>query len=128
MFRIALAAVMTTAALSAPAFAQDSLANASQASGESLEAAAALSEAGVKVTLGSVAVPLASAAAVTSAAGSTAEAIAGELWDTANSPLHIDDDIILAAPAPDGPPNVPSQIQASDAPTHADAHDTGDQE
>ncbi|MDJ0921976.1 MAG: hypothetical protein QNI84_12685 [Henriciella sp.] len=78
----------------------DSFQNASQAAADSAEASARLVASGVQVTLGATAVPLAASGAVANAGGSAANQIAGDLWDAANAPLTVDDDIAMAQPLP----------------------------
>ena len=88
----------------AAAHAQDSFQNVSDATGASVEAASQVVAAGGQVALGAVAVPLAIAGAGAESTGNAANTIAGDLWDAANAPLVVDEDIALAAePLPEIP-------------------------
>lgn len=115
------AAIFMTAAGLAAAHAQ-SVENTSAAVAESAEGAAALAEAGVRATAGSVAVPLASAGAASEIAGEVPASVgvaagdaAGALWEAANTPLTIGDEVIVAADAPPSVAAEPfSEIAADD--------------
>ncbi|ESQ91377.1 hypothetical protein [Asticcacaulis benevestitus] len=98
-----LTASLLTAAAANGVHAQDSLANASQASGESLVSTARLSEAGVKVVAGAVALPFVAAGAVIEGSGRVVRDSAGAVWDEANGPLEISPETVVAQPAPQVP-------------------------
>ena len=87
----------------APAQAQDSFQNMSDATGDSVEASGRVAAAGGQVALGAVAVPLALVGAGVESSGNAANVIAGDLWDAANAPLVVDEDIAMAQPLPDVP-------------------------
>jgi hypothetical protein len=92
-----------TLALAAPlAHAEqvESLRNASQATGDSLDASARLVASGGQVVLGAVAVPLAAAGGLLEGTGAAADSIATDLWDAANTPLKVDDAVVMASPPP----------------------------
>ncbi|MEL6753432.1 MAG: hypothetical protein AAFO57_05350 [Pseudomonadota bacterium] len=89
-------------ALAGPAFA-DSLGNASEASADSAEAGLRLVASGGQIALGAVAIPLAASGAIAEGTGQAASDISDELWETANSPLKVDDRVVLAQPAPNVP-------------------------
>lgn len=102
---LATLAVFAALLLATPASAEqvESLRNGSQATGDSLEASARLVASGGQVVLGAIAVPLAASGAILEGTGQAADAIASDLWDAANTPLKIDDAIIMAAPPPQLP-------------------------
>lgn len=110
-------ALVAAGALAGASLAQDSVDTASTASEETVEALAAVSEAGVKLTTGSVAVPLAGSAAAAGAGASAADTIATDLWDSANEPLAVADEVVLQA---DPPPNVPATPPADETETDPD--------
>lgn len=83
--------------------AQDSLANVSKASGDSVVAAAELSEAGVKVVVGTVALPFVAVGTVTESTGRAIRQGGDAAWDSANSPLDISPETVTAQPAPQVP-------------------------
>ena len=83
--------------------AADSFSSLSEATGDSADASARFVASGGQVALGAVAVPLALVGATTESAGSAATTIAGDLWDTANAPLSVDNDIAMAQPLPHVP-------------------------
>ncbi len=78
----------------------DSFKNFSEATGDSAEAGARVVAAGGQVALGAVAVPLAAAGALAEGAGNAANDIADDMWETANAPLTVDDDVVVAQPLP----------------------------
>ena len=98
-----LTASLLTAAAANGVHAQDSLANASQASGESLVSTARLSEAGVKVVAGAVALPFVAAGAIVEGSGRVVRVSADAVWDEANGPLEISPETVVAQPAPQVP-------------------------
>lgn len=93
------ASVLAAMLLAESAFA-DSTQNASNASKDSAEASAKLAASGVQLTMGAVAVPLAVAGAVTAGAGDVALAISADLWEGANAPLEVSDEVLTALPPP----------------------------
>ncbi len=92
--------------------AQDSLANASKASGDSVVATAELTEAGVKVVAGVVALPFVAAGAVAEGSGHTVREAGQGLWDAANGPLEVSPETVVAQPAPQVPYKAQAQTQA----------------
>ena len=78
----------------------DSFKNMSDAAGDSAEAGSRVAAAGGQVALGAVAVPLAVGGAIAQGAGSVANTIADGLWATANAPLPVDDEVVVAQGAP----------------------------
>lgn len=105
-------AAAVAALCAAPAAYAQSVDDSSEAVAGSGEAAAKLSAAGVKTAVGSAAVPLGSAAATTTLAGASAGAVAEGMWESANAPLKVDDEVVLQA---DPPPNVPRDPYAAEA-------------
>ncbi|MEM9738965.1 MAG: hypothetical protein AAF829_03785 [Pseudomonadota bacterium] len=97
-------------ALTLPAQA-DSLGNASQAAADSAEASTRIVAAGGQIAMGAVAIPLAAAGAIAEGGGQAATKISDDLWETANTPLKIDDRVIVAQPAPIVPRIKPSEPQ-----------------
>jgi hypothetical protein len=93
-------ASLLAAALMADSAFADSFQNASTASKDSAEASAELAASGVQLTMGAVAVPLAAVGAVTAGAGQAALEISEELWEGANAPLTVSDEVLTAVPAP----------------------------
>ncbi len=83
--------------------AQDSLANVSKASGDSVVAAAELSEAGVKVVAGAVALPFVAVGTVAESTGRAVRQGGEDVWDSANGPLDISPETVTAQPAPQVP-------------------------
>lgn len=98
-----LTASLLAAATASGVHAQDSLTNASQASGESLVSTARLSEAGVKVVVGAVALPFVAVGAVIEGSGKVVRQSADAVWDEANGPLKISPETVVAQPAPQVP-------------------------
>ena len=92
-------AALAVVAVSACAHA-DSLNNFSDAVGDSGEASARVTAAGGQVAVGAVAVPLAAVGGLTEATGNAANVIANDLWDIANAPLEVDEDVVIAQPLP----------------------------
>ena len=80
----------------------DSVNNFSQAAGDSAEASARVIAAGGQVAVGAVALPLAAAGTIVEGTGSAVGELANDLWDAANTPLEVDDDIVIAQ----GPPTL----------------------
>jgi hypothetical protein len=110
----AVGAIVAVALLSTPAWAQSEQ-NASDASAETSEAVGALTESGVKASVGVVAVPVGSAAVGSVAVGSgimgagmASAALADGASNFSNAPLSVSDDVVVA---PDAPPNVPFDAQ-----------------
>ncbi len=85
------------------AHAQDSLANASKASVDSAVAIGEMTEAGVKVVAGAVALPFVAAGVVTESAGNAMRQGGQAVWDDANGPLVISPETVTAQPAPQVP-------------------------
>lgn len=96
-------AVGISATFIQPACAQDSLTNASKASGDSVVAVAELSEAGVKVVAGAVALPFYAVGSATENGGRVIRESSEQVWDSANGPLTISPETPTAQPAPDVP-------------------------
>lgn len=90
------AAVLT----SGSAFA-DSFQNASTASQDSAEASARLAASGAQITLGAVALPLQAAGEVTAAVGQATSSLGAGMWDVANEPLTVSEEVLSAVPPPD---------------------------
>ena len=78
----------------------DSFRNFSEAAGDSAEAGTRIVAAGGQVALGAVAVPLAAVGSLAEGAGTAANGIADDMWTTANAPLVVDRDVVVAQPAP----------------------------
>ena len=97
---IAIAAVAMAAS---SVHAQDSISNVSKATGDSVTAVAELSEAGVKVVAGAVAVPFVAVGAVAESAGTGIRESGQALWDGANTPLTISPETVTAQAAPQVP-------------------------
>lgn len=89
----------------------DSFQNLSDATGDSANASGRVVAAGGQVALGAVAVPLALVGAGVESTGNAATEIAGDLWDVANAPLEVDEDIAMAQPLPDVPRTADTQPQ-----------------
>lgn len=83
--------------------AQDSLANLSKASADSAVATAELAEAGVKVVGGVAAAPFIAAGTITEGAGRAMRQGGEAMWDSANGPLEISPETVVADPAPQVP-------------------------
>ena len=83
-----------------PVASANSFNNFSQAVGDSAEASVRVAAAGGQVALGAVAVPLAAAGALAEGAGNAANGIADEMWNTANAPLTVSDDVVFAQDPP----------------------------
>lgn len=81
----------------------DSFQNFSEAAGDSAEASARIVASGGQVAMGAVAIPLAAIGGLTEASGEAATAISDDLWQAANAPLTVDDDVVMAQPAPSVP-------------------------
>ncbi len=103
-----LTAAATLALAAANANAQDSLGNASKASGDSVVAVAELAESGVKVVAGAVALPFVAIGTVAESAGGAVRDSGEGLWDAANSPLDVSPETVTAQPAPEVPYAPPS--------------------
>lgn len=86
-----------------PAHAQDSLGNVSKASGDSVVATAQLSEAGVKVVVGVVALPFVVVGTAAESSGAALRDSGQAVWDEANGPLEISPETVTAQPAPQVP-------------------------
>lgn len=82
--------------LSLPAFASGSTQHAAASVEHSVQAVAHSTAAGVKLVSGAVAVPLMLSGEIGKAAGEIGEA----LWEEANTPLPIADEVITAGPSP----------------------------
>lgn len=106
-----LAAAALAAALTAGPAAADSLQNASDATGDSLEASARIVASGGQIVLGAVAIPLTAGGGLSEATGEAAADSGEALWQTANAPLVVDDAVMVAAPPPDVP-RLPRDVQA----------------
>ncbi len=114
MNRLIGAAVLAASFLTVPACAQ-SLRTASQASEASLNASeqaaqsvALLTASGVQATFGVVAVPLGLTGAGLESTGASLRGAGEAMWDGANTPIIIDEDVVVAA----APPQVPFEAQA----------------
>jgi len=83
--------------------AQDSLANASKASADSAVAIGEMTEAGVKVVGGAVALPVAAVGIVVEGTGKVLHQGGKAMWDSANGPLEITPETVTAQPAPQVP-------------------------
>lgn len=83
--------------------AQDSLANASKASADSAVAVGEMTEAGVKVVGGAVALPIAAVGIVAEGAGKALHQGGKAMWESANGPLEITPQTLTAQPAPHVP-------------------------
>ena len=107
MKHFAIAALLTaglyTSGLVSAAQAQDSVTNASKASGDSVVAVAELSEAGVKVVAGAVALPFYAVGSATENGGRALRQTSEQVWDSANGPLDISPETPTAQPAPNVP-------------------------
>ena len=118
---LSLTSLAFAAALCGPALAQDSVADASGASGAASQAGGLLAASGVKTAVGVSAVPVSIAAvavsgagAVSIAAGHVGAASGADLSQaataSANTALRVDDTVVVA---PDPPPKAPYQAQPS---------------
>lgn len=96
------AALAATSLMVPIALAQSSN-NMSEAIADSGEASARIVAAGGQIVIGAVAVPLAAAGGLSEATGSAATEISDGLWDAANTPLVVDDAVVMAQPAPQVP-------------------------
>ncbi|MDI7773860.1 hypothetical protein [Asticcacaulis sp. EMRT-3] len=103
MLKSLLIAVICTASLTTIAHAQDSVGNVSKAIGDSAVSTAELSEAGVKVVAGAVALPFVAVGTVSESAGRTIRRAGDDVWRAANSPLEISSETVTAQPAPQVP-------------------------
>jgi hypothetical protein len=83
--------------------AQDSLANASKASADSAVALGEMTEAGVKVVGGAVALPIAAVGIVAEGAGKALHQGGKAMWESANGPLEITPQTLTAQPTPQVP-------------------------
>lgn len=83
--------------------AQDSLANASKASTDSAVAIGEMTEAGVKVVGGAVALPVAAVGMVVEGTGKALHYGSKAMWDSAQRPLEITPQTVTAQPAPQVP-------------------------
>ena len=93
--------LLIATALSAPVAMADSFQNMSEATADSVDASARIVASGGQVALGAVAVPLAGLGALAEAGGEAATEISSDLWDVANTPLKVDNAVIVAQPLPD---------------------------
>jgi hypothetical protein len=93
-------ATMAMAALFAQGAFADSFGNASAASADSAEASARLAASGVQVTMGAVAIPLTAVGGLTMEAGEATFDLGLDLWDAANAPLEVSDEVVTALPPP----------------------------
>ena len=100
---LAVTAFIASCALPQICLAQDSLANVSKASGDSAVAVAELTESGVKVVAGAVALPFVAVGTVAESAGGAVRDSGQAVWDSANGPLAISPETVTAQPAPDVP-------------------------
>ena len=96
-------AVIAVSMAATSVHAQDSISNVSKATGDSVIAVAELSEAGVKVVAGAVAVPFVAVGAVAESAGTGIRESGQALWDGANTPLTVSPETVTAQPAPQVP-------------------------
>lgn len=80
--------------------AQDSMANVSKASVDSAVAVGEMTEAGVKVVGGAVALPVAAVGILAESAGKALHQGGKAMWDSANGPLEITPQTLTAQPAP----------------------------
>lgn len=78
----------------------DSFNNFSTAIGDSAEASAQVVAAGGQVAIGAVALPLSVVGSGAEMVGGASQALADELWDAANAPLIVDQDVVFAVPPP----------------------------
>lgn len=78
----------------------DSLNNFSEAVGDSADASARIVASGGQVVIGATALPLALAGTGLEGAGQLSKDMANELWGTTNTPLKIDEDIVIAQTPP----------------------------
>lgn len=101
ILKIGTISAILSVGLIATAHAQDSFRNLSDAAGDSAEAGGRLVAAGGQVAIGAVAIPIASAGTAVAGVGSAAIVVADGMWDTANAPLEIDEEIVISQPAPD---------------------------
>lgn len=99
-------ATMLVAACFADAAFADSLQNFSTASADSAEASARLSASGAQITLGAVAIPLQAVGGLTEAAGTATSWLGEEMWEAANTPLTVSEDVLSAVPPPSLAPAV----------------------
>ncbi|MBW8880911.1 MAG: hypothetical protein JF615_05620 [Asticcacaulis sp.] len=81
----------------------DSLGNVSKASGDSAVALAELTESGVKVIAGAVALPFIVAGTAGESIGGAVRDSGQDVWDAANEPLTVSPETVTAQPAPDVP-------------------------
>ena len=96
------------AVIASPLAMADSFQNMSDATLDSADASARLAASGTQVALGAVAVPLAGLGALAEAGGETATEISADLWDVANTPLKVDDAVVIAQPLPEMTPSSPT--------------------
>jgi hypothetical protein len=78
----------------------DSINNLSGAIGDSAEASAQVVAAGGQVAIGAVALPLSVVGSGAEMVGGASQDLADELWDAANAPLIVDQDVVIAVPPP----------------------------
>ena len=95
--------VSALALMPAAVHAQDSLSNLSKASGDSVVAAGQMSEAGVNVVAGAVALPFIVAGGASEGLGGSVRESGEAVWDDANGPLDISPETLTAQPAPQVP-------------------------
>ena len=79
---------------------QASMKNFSEATADSAEAGSRIVAAGGQVAIGAVAVPLSVVGSLAEGSGEVANEIADDMWETANKPLKVDDDVVVAQDAP----------------------------
>lgn len=118
--RIVIAAA-ALAIVATSAHAQDSLANVSKASADSAVAVAELTEAGVKVVAGTVALPFIAAGTAAEGAGRAVRQGGEDVWDSANAPLDVSPETVVAQAAPQVPYDTRSDDRARDT-GHQDSH------
>ena len=110
-----LIAAGAVALVATSAHAQDSISNVSKAAGDSVTAVAELSEAGVKVVAGAMAVPFVAVGTVAESAGTGIRESGQALWEGANTPLTVSPETVTAQAAPQVPYNAEPQSQAQAA-------------
>ncbi len=93
-------ATLVVATLTAEGAFADSFQNASTASGDSAEASTRLAASGAQLTLGAVAIPLQAADELSTAVGEASSWVGEDLWETANEPLTVSNEVLTAVPPP----------------------------
>jgi len=106
ILKVGVISTILSVGIIASAHAQDSFRNLSDAAGDSAEAGGRLVAAGGQVAIGAIAVPIASAGTVVAGAGSAAIVVADGMWDAANAPLIVDEEIVISQPAPNVEPTI----------------------